>query len=59
MHFNPLNTKINVVSAQQEVIPAGNAVDIHTKDFLVDPLTPELNPSAQRCLRIFTGDFAS
>jgi hypothetical protein len=24
------------------------------------PLTPELNPSAQRCLtRIFTGDFAS
>jgi hypothetical protein len=29
---------------------------------LVDfnPLTPELNPSAQRCLtRIFTGDFAS
>jgi hypothetical protein len=26
----------------------------------VNPLTPELNPSAQRCLtRIFTGDFAS
>jgi hypothetical protein len=25
-----------------------------------NPLTPELNPSAQRCLtRIFTGDFAS
>jgi hypothetical protein len=27
---------------------------------LVNPLTPELNPSAQRCLpRFFTGDFAS
>jgi hypothetical protein len=26
----------------------------------VNPLTPELNPSAQRCLtRFFTGDFAS
>jgi hypothetical protein len=27
--------------------------------FLFNPLTPELNPSAQRCLkRFFTGDFA-
>jgi hypothetical protein len=27
---------------------------------LFNPLTPELNPSAQRCLtRYFTGDFAS
>jgi hypothetical protein len=27
---------------------------------LVNPLTPELNPSAQRCMtRSFTGDFAS
>jgi hypothetical protein len=26
----------------------------------INPLTPELNPSAQRCLaRSFTGDFAS
>jgi hypothetical protein len=26
----------------------------------LNPLTPELNPSAQRCLtRLFTGDFAS
>jgi hypothetical protein len=26
----------------------------------INPLTPELNPSAQRCLTIFfTGDFAS
>jgi hypothetical protein len=26
----------------------------------INPLTPELNPSAQRCLtRFFTGDFAS
>jgi hypothetical protein len=28
--------------------------------FLINPLTPELNPSVQRCLtRYFTGDFAS
>jgi hypothetical protein len=28
--------------------------------FRINPLTPELNPSAQRCLtRFFTGDFAS
>jgi hypothetical protein len=27
---------------------------------LLNPLTPELNPSAQRCLtRFFTGDFSS
>jgi hypothetical protein len=27
---------------------------------VINPLTPELNPSAQRCLtRFFTGDFAS
>jgi hypothetical protein len=30
------------------------------KDIWINPLTPELNPSAQRCLiRFFTGDFAS
>jgi hypothetical protein len=29
-------------------------------DSYINPLTPELNPSAQRCLAIFfTGDFAS
>jgi hypothetical protein len=29
-------------------------------DSVINPLTPELNPSAQRCLTIFfTGDFAS
>jgi hypothetical protein len=28
--------------------------------YKLNPLTPELNPSAQRCLtRFFTGDFAS
>jgi hypothetical protein len=27
---------------------------------VINPLTPELNPSAQRCpTRFFTGDFAS
>jgi hypothetical protein len=27
---------------------------------IINPLTPELNPSAQRCLMVFfTGDFAS
>jgi hypothetical protein len=36
---------------------------IETDQILLDdfnPLTPELNPSAQRCLtRFFAGDFAS
>jgi hypothetical protein len=28
--------------------------------YVINPLTPELNPSAQRCLmRFFTGNFAS
>jgi hypothetical protein len=28
--------------------------------FYINPLTPELNPSAQRCMtRFFNGDFAS
>jgi hypothetical protein len=32
----------------------------HLWIWLFNPLTPELNPSAQRCLmRFFTGDFAS
>jgi hypothetical protein len=32
----------------------------HKKIYIFNPLTPELNPSAQRCLtRIFTADFAS
>jgi hypothetical protein len=31
-----------------------------SRAFRINPLTPELNPSAQRCLtRLFTGDFAS
>jgi hypothetical protein len=30
------------------------------QDYFINPLTPELNPSAQRCrMRVFTGDFAS
>jgi hypothetical protein len=33
---------------------------IHNDQKLINPLTPELNRSAQRCLtRFFTGDFAS
>jgi hypothetical protein len=33
---------------------------MHMHVLLFSPLTPELNPSAQRCLkRFFTGDFAS
>jgi hypothetical protein len=32
----------------------------HWRPTQLNPLTPELNPSAQRCLtRLFTGDFAS
>jgi hypothetical protein len=33
---------------------------IAAKRLRINPLTPELNPFAQRCLKkIFTGDFAS
>jgi hypothetical protein len=33
---------------------------ITKNDFTINPLTPELNPSAQRCLtRFFTVDFSS
>jgi hypothetical protein len=29
-------------------------------EYSINPLMPELNPTAQRCLtRVFTGDFAS
>jgi hypothetical protein len=32
----------------------------NVREVKINPLTPELNPSAQRCLtRYFTGDFAS
>jgi hypothetical protein len=32
----------------------------HTSGIAINPLKPELNPSAKRCLtRFFTGDFAS
>jgi hypothetical protein len=34
--------------------------DLQKKCSFFNPLTPELNPSAQRCLtKVFTGDFAS
>jgi hypothetical protein len=34
-------------------------LDQGKQDATINPLTPELNPSAQRCLpRCFTGDFA-
>jgi hypothetical protein len=37
--------------------PVGALIEVK---FTFNPLTPELNPSAQRCLtRFFTGDFAS
>jgi hypothetical protein len=41
-----------------------NETRLHSNVFcvteIVNPLTPELNPSAQRCLtRFFTGDFAA
>jgi hypothetical protein len=34
--------------------------ELEVNVLLINPLTPELNPSAQRCLtRFLTGDFAS
>jgi hypothetical protein len=35
-------------------------IKIHNADNIINPLTPELNPSAQRYMtNSFTGDFAS
>jgi hypothetical protein len=37
-----------------------HVLDPYISSLYINPLTPELNPSAQRCLtRFFTGDFAS
>jgi hypothetical protein len=37
-----------------------NTRNIESREETFNPLTPELNPSTQRCLtRFFTGDFAS
>jgi hypothetical protein len=36
------------------------AASVYGPQLVFNPLTPELNPSAQRCLtRFFTGDFSS
>jgi hypothetical protein len=43
-------------------VDGGAEMDRRTAEqyVMINPLTPELNPSAQRCLtRFFTGDFAS
>jgi hypothetical protein len=37
-----------------------NEVQKSFQGIFINPLTPELNPTTQRCLtRFFTGDFAS
>jgi hypothetical protein len=37
-----------------------NSFEIHFLSKILNPLTPELNPSVKRCLtRFFSGDFAS
>jgi hypothetical protein len=43
------------------LLPRGLCPNVHKPYIIkINPLTPELNPSAQRCLaRIVTGDFAS
>jgi hypothetical protein len=52
--FNLLQMSSKTVKALQRMLN----LSAHERGF--NPLTPELNPSAQRCLtRFFTGDFAS
>jgi hypothetical protein len=48
------NKRISIVN---QCTHAGSSKDLSSH---INPLTPELNPSSQRCLtRFFTGDFAS
>jgi hypothetical protein len=49
-----------MVRAQQQIfhLQGGEFVTGFVEFPVINPLTPELNPSAQRCLpRFFTGDF--
>jgi hypothetical protein len=49
-----------VVPYQTAYVSVTNDVISKINIFLVNPLTLELNPSAQRCLtKFFTADFAS
>jgi hypothetical protein len=52
---------ITTQSFSNNDVPAGIQIELlRIYARRVNPLTPELNPSAQRCLtRFFTGDFAS
>jgi hypothetical protein len=55
MHTKLDHTKIDTSLYQKVGLSSGK---FH--HFTINPLTPELNPSAQRCLtRFFTGNFAS
>jgi hypothetical protein len=50
--------KENFISARRRHFV--DSINVNLKHCWINPLTPELNPSAQRCLTsYFTGDFAS
>jgi hypothetical protein len=52
-----LNTMLSIIS---KIMPHSEALVLDNNMHIINPLTLELNPSAQRCLtRFFTGDFAS
>jgi hypothetical protein len=58
---NPrVSSVCNVLFGQLLALQDGSAVGCMTKESLINPLMPELNPSMQCCLtRFFTGNFAS
>jgi hypothetical protein len=58
--FRSLQTVLKkIVQAEKAVVQNGRTRR-KSEILTINPLTPELNHSAQRCLtRLFTGDFAS
>jgi hypothetical protein len=61
MQYNLVVSKYGLIRAEAIEVFKDLAlclVDIYWRVCMFNPLTPELNPSAQRCLpRFFTGDF--
>jgi hypothetical protein len=53
---------VDILSSSETALQTCQFLTSHIEQYgdLFDPLTPKLNPSAQRCLtRFFTEDFAS
>jgi hypothetical protein len=58
-HATAVRSDINLPKAKERNAAISSAQNVNETTH-INPLTPELNPSAERCLtRFFTGDFAS